>query len=74
MASAFQRASMAAESMRRKVVALAAFQHDSPDPSPTTWTAWAKAAAGRPAAATAPAMTTALILFMAQPRSWIPPV
>src|SRR6185312_7888551 len=44
MASAFQRASRAAESIFRKVVALAACQHCSPEPLPTTCKVWAKAA------------------------------
>jgi hypothetical protein len=69
MASAFQRASMAAESAFIRVVARAALQQSSPEPLPTTWTAWAEAAAGRLSAPIARATTAraASILFMAQP-------
>src|SRR5665213_2208365 len=73
MASAFQRASMAAESIFRRVVATAARQQASPEASPSTWTAWAEAEAAKhspPRAAIAP-MTAALMLFMQPPYDYL---
>ena len=63
MESAFQRASIWAESMWMKVEARAARQQDSPKPPPNTAMGCAEAAAGMTrAAATAMAAVDALIL------------
>src|SRR3569833_604544 len=66
MASDFQRASMAAESIFSLVVAAAARQQDSPEASPSTCTVWAEAEAAKHSPPTMPT-TAALATFMAQP-------